>query len=274
MHPKPKGIIALIDAAEDVTLEEVDAAKDAKVAKYTDVQGRLEERRKGVVIRDPEETATPSTIVKTKEKEDNAVLRYQAWKRKPQIEAHARNNMMVYLKNMAILKMDFFKGMRYDDIRPIFKKYFNSNVAFLEKSEKELEEEASITLKRKGKSSEEKAAKKQKLDEEMILLVERRYPLTRFTLDQILNNVRLEVKEESEVSLELLRFMRRQQQEGYRTYFGVDAVEDFKEYTLRDYYCWLKTYCCWYKLKLLDNAADSILRLLEQSVAAEDKMKK
>nr|GEZ28181.1 hypothetical protein [Tanacetum cinerariifolium] len=27
--------------------------------------------------------------------------------------------------------------------------------------------------------------------------------------------------------------------------FGVDAVEDFKEYTLRDYYCWLRTYCCW-----------------------------
>nr|GEY00267.1 hypothetical protein [Tanacetum cinerariifolium] len=56
--------------------------------------------------------------------------------------------------------------------------------------------------------------------------------------------------------------------------FKVDVVEDFKEYTLRDYYCWLKTYYCWYKLKLLDNAADSILRLLEQSVAADDKMKK
>nr|GEV80140.1 hypothetical protein [Tanacetum cinerariifolium] len=41
---------------------------------------------------------------------------------------------------------------------------------------------------------------------QMILLVERRYPLKRFTLDQMLNNVRLEVKEESEVSLELLRF--------------------------------------------------------------------
>nr|GEU32776.1 hypothetical protein [Tanacetum cinerariifolium] len=26
---------------------------------------------------------------------------------------------------------------------------------------------------------------------------------------------------------------------------GVDAIEDFKEYTIRDYYCWLKTYCCW-----------------------------
>nr|GFA33862.1 hypothetical protein [Tanacetum cinerariifolium] len=56
--------------------------------------------------------------------------------------------------------------------------------------------------------------------------------------------------------------------------FGVDVVEYFKEYTLRDYYCWLKTYCCWCKLKLLDNAADSRLRLLEQSVAADDKMKK
>nr|GEW60060.1 putative reverse transcriptase domain-containing protein [Tanacetum cinerariifolium] len=39
----------------------------------------------------------------------------------------------------------------------------------------------------------------------LILLVERKYPLTRFALDQMLNNVRLEVKEESNVSLELLR---------------------------------------------------------------------
>nr|GEU86651.1 hypothetical protein [Tanacetum cinerariifolium] len=51
---------------------------------------------------------------------------------------------------------------------------------------------------------------------QMILLVERRYPLTRFTFEQMLNNVRLEVKEESKVSLELLRFVRQQQQEGYR----------------------------------------------------------
>nr|GEV35045.1 hypothetical protein [Tanacetum cinerariifolium] len=27
-------------------------------------------------------------------------------------------------------------------------------------------------------------------------------------------------------------------------HFGVDAVEDFKEYMPRDHYCWLKTYCC------------------------------
>nr|GEW46709.1 hypothetical protein [Tanacetum cinerariifolium] len=50
----------------------------------------------------------------------------------------------------------------------------------------------------------------------MIFLIERRYPLTRFTFDQMLNNVRLEVEEEREVSLELLRFVRKQQQEGFR----------------------------------------------------------
>nr|GEY63225.1 integrase, catalytic region, zinc finger, CCHC-type, peptidase aspartic, catalytic [Tanacetum cinerariifolium] len=40
---------------------------------------------------------------------------------------------------------------------------------------------------------------------QMILLVEKKYPLKKFTLEQMLNNVRLEVEEESEMSLELLR---------------------------------------------------------------------
>nr|GEU60832.1 putative reverse transcriptase domain-containing protein [Tanacetum cinerariifolium] len=105
-------------------------------------------RRKGVVIRDPKETATPSIIIHTeakskdkgkgildevidhvqrKEKEDNAVKRYQALKSKPQTKAQARKNMMIYLRNVAGFKMDYFKGMNHDDIRPIFEKKFNSN---------------------------------------------------------------------------------------------------------------------------------------------------
>nr|GEY67052.1 ribonuclease H-like domain-containing protein [Tanacetum cinerariifolium] len=38
--------------------------------------------------------------------------------------------------------------------------------------------------------------------------------------------------------------------------FGVDAIEDFKEYMLRDYYCWLKTYCCCLKDKDLQASKD------------------
>nr|GEY15369.1 integrase, catalytic region, zinc finger, CCHC-type, peptidase aspartic, catalytic [Tanacetum cinerariifolium] len=145
-------------------------------------------RRKGVVIRDPEETATRSTIIHTepkskdkwkgilddvidqvqrKEKEDNTVMRYQALKRKPQTKAQAKKNMMIYLRNMAVFKMDYFKRMTYDDIRLIFEKKFNSNVAFLEKTKEQMEEEDSRALKRKVESSEDKAAKKQKLDEEV-----------------------------------------------------------------------------------------------------------
>nr|GEW38656.1 hypothetical protein [Tanacetum cinerariifolium] len=172
--------------------------------------------------------------------------------------------MMLYLKNVANFKMDYFKGMYYDDIRHIFEAKFNTNVAFLLKTKEQIEEEESRALKRLNETSAEKAAKRQKLDEEveelkrhlqivpnkdddvyteaiplarkknqrsvhgpakvkgwkllksrgvqiitftttqLILLVERKYPLTRFTLDQMLNAVRLKVEEESEVSLELL----------------------------------------------------------------------
>nr|GEW88510.1 hypothetical protein [Tanacetum cinerariifolium] len=156
-------------------------------------------RRKEVVIRYPKETATPSTIIhselKLKDKRKGIMVEEpKPLKKQAQIEqdeayareleaelnrninwddvieqtkAQARKNMMVYLKNLAGFKMDYFKGMSYDDIRPIFKKYFNSNVAFLEKGKEEMEEEASRALKRKTKSFEEKAAKKQKLDEEV-----------------------------------------------------------------------------------------------------------
>nr|GFB61571.1 hypothetical protein [Tanacetum cinerariifolium] len=43
-----------------------------------------------------------------------------------------------------------------------------------------------------------------------ILLVEKRYPLSKFTLEQLVNVARLQVEEDSEMSLELLRFTRQQ----------------------------------------------------------------
>nr|GEW18410.1 hypothetical protein [Tanacetum cinerariifolium] len=105
--------------------------------------------------------------VQRKEKEDNVIKRFQALKRKPQTEAQARKNMMIYLRNVARFKMDYFKGMTYDDIRPIFEKKFNSNVAFLQKTKEQMEEEDSRALKRLNESQEDKAAKKKKLDEEV-----------------------------------------------------------------------------------------------------------
>nr|GEX04107.1 hypothetical protein [Tanacetum cinerariifolium] len=60
--------------------------------------------------------------VNKKAKEDSAVKKYQALKRKPWTEAQARKNMMLYLKNVAGFKMDYFKGMSYDDIQKAAKR--------------------------------------------------------------------------------------------------------------------------------------------------------
>nr|GEW51277.1 reverse transcriptase domain-containing protein [Tanacetum cinerariifolium] len=79
--------------------------------------------------------------MKQKAKEDKTVQRYQVMKKRPQTEAHARKNMMIYLKNTAGFKLDYFKGLSYDDIRPIFKAKFNTNLEFLLKSNEQIEEE-------------------------------------------------------------------------------------------------------------------------------------
>nr|GEV74609.1 retrovirus-related Pol polyprotein from transposon TNT 1-94 [Tanacetum cinerariifolium] len=270
--------------------------------------------------------------VKRSERQNNAVMRYQALKRKPLTEAQARKNMMMYLKNMAGFKMNFFKGMTYSEIRPLFEKHYNSNQAFLEKveeevtvQEKEIEEEGNkrqaskvpvvdyrfhhennkpyykiiradgshklflsfITLmknfdredletlwklvKERFKTTEPKnfsddflinilkimfekpnieanvwkdqkgryglaKVKSEKLFEscrvhivtftttQMFLLVKKKYHLTHFTLEQMLNNVRLEVKEESEMSLELLRLVRRQLNKGHKLFLSFIAL--------------------------------------------------
>ncbi|GJR15542.1 hypothetical protein Tco_0798194 [Tanacetum coccineum] len=51
---------------------------------------------------------------------DPFVIRYHALKNRPRSVAEVRKNMLMYLKNQGGYKMKDFKGMSYDDIRPIF----------------------------------------------------------------------------------------------------------------------------------------------------------
>nr|GEV24170.1 uncharacterized mitochondrial protein AtMg00810-like [Tanacetum cinerariifolium] len=255
---KQGGKITDIDVDKDVTLEEV-ATKDAEIEENEDVQGRQAESQAQIYKIDLEHAE--KVLSMQDDKPEPAELK-EVQAQIEQDETYARE-----------LEAELNKNINWDDV--IKQKYFNSNVAFLEKTKEQLEEEETRALKRTSKSLEEKASKKQKLDERATPLAlkvpvidyeiytankkpyykiiradgshqlflsflsllrnfdrrlgERRYPLTRFTLDQMLNNVRLEVEEESEVSLKLLKFVRQQQQEGYRLDFGVDAAEDFKE---------------------------------------------
>nr|GEV11307.1 hypothetical protein [Tanacetum cinerariifolium] len=151
-------MIVYMDADVDVTLKDV-AAKDvqhAKMEESADVQGRQAKSKSQIYQIDLEHA---------NKKEDKAVKRYQALKRKPQTEAQARKNMMIYLRNVAGFKMNYFKGMNHDDIHLIFEKKFNSNVAFLLKTNEQMDKEDSRALKRLSESQDDTIAKKQKLDE-------------------------------------------------------------------------------------------------------------
>nr|GEY05616.1 retrovirus-related Pol polyprotein from transposon TNT 1-94 [Tanacetum cinerariifolium] len=114
--------------------------------------------------------------VKRNERLNDAVMKYQTLKRKPLTQAQAGRNMIVYLKNMAGFKMDYFKGMTYDEIRPLFEKHYNYNQTFLDEvnkgfklSETEVIQENDAELessKREGESLKQESAKKQKMEEE------------------------------------------------------------------------------------------------------------
>nr|GEU67844.1 hypothetical protein [Tanacetum cinerariifolium] len=285
-------------------------------------------KRRCVIIQDPEETTTTATLdevvarqleaelntdinwnvvieqVKMNERLNYVVMKYQTLKRKPLTQAQARRNMIVYLKTMASFKMDYVKGMTYDEIRPLFEKHYNYNQAFLDEMKEETDElkkhlqividdddvytnatplaskipivdykihternrpyfkiiradgnhmlfiSLSIMLKNFDREDLKslwkimrdifkKTNPKNHSDDYLLntlkimfekpnveasvwkdqkgrygltkifLLVERMYPLTHFTLEQMLNDVRLQVKDEIEMSIELLRLVRR-----------------------------------------------------------------
>nr|GFA04933.1 hypothetical protein [Tanacetum cinerariifolium] len=105
--------------------------------------------------------------VKQKSKENpQYIKRYQVMKKRPQIKSEARKNMMIYLKNTAGYKLDFFKGMSYNEICLIFQARFDENIRFLFKSREEMEEEDREVLKSINEIPAQKAAKRRKLNEE------------------------------------------------------------------------------------------------------------
>ncbi|GJS40518.1 hypothetical protein Tco_0565561 [Tanacetum coccineum] len=62
---------------------------------------------------------------------DPSVLRYHSLKMKPRSIAQARRNMIKYLKNQGNFKINDFKGMSYNEIRPIFEKLWDFNQKFV-----------------------------------------------------------------------------------------------------------------------------------------------
>nr|GEX23165.1 hypothetical protein [Tanacetum cinerariifolium] len=168
---KVQEIVYVITTAKLIT-EVVTAASETVTAAssiITTAEAQVPAATTATLTAAPARVAATPTIdhVKRKAKEDPTIKRYQTMKRKPQTEAQARKNMMMYLKNVAGFKLDYFKGMSYDDIRPIFEAKFNSNVDFLLKTKEQMKEEENRALQTINETPIEKAAKRRKLNEEV-----------------------------------------------------------------------------------------------------------
>nr|GEU66860.1 ribonuclease H-like domain-containing protein [Tanacetum cinerariifolium] len=216
--------------------------------------------------------------VKKSERQNNEVIRYEVLKRKPLTEAHARKNMMIYLKNMAEkeeevtiqekkikeegnkrqgknLEQDIAKKQKMDkeeeELKDICQLWLMMTTMctlklLLSHQREDLETLWKLIKERFGTTEPKNFSddfllnilkimfKKPNVEASMFLLVEKKYPLTHFTLLQMLDNVRLEVKEESKMSLELLRhgpYVRRMIPEPGDLDCEVPVAETFHEQT-------------------------------------------
>nr|GEV45030.1 uncharacterized mitochondrial protein AtMg00810-like [Tanacetum cinerariifolium] len=252
--------------------------------------------------------------VKRKEKEDNVALRYQALKRKSQTEAHARKNMMDFNSIVSFLEKGEKKleeeasralkrKSESSEDQAAKKQKFNEEVEELKKhlqivpnDEDDVYTEATplalkvLVVDYKIHTENNKPYYKiiradgthqlflsfisllrnfNGEDLEMLWqIVQERFASLKpnnFSDDFLLTTLKA-MFEKPDVKAHIWK--------NQRGIHGLAKVKRLQGYTLRDYYCGLKTYCCWYKLKLLDNIADLRLRLLEQSAAADEKMKK
>ncbi|GKA25469.1 putative ribonuclease H-like domain-containing protein [Tanacetum coccineum] len=87
---------------------------------------------------------------------DLDVLRYHAVQNRPFSKDEVRKNMCTYLNNQGGYKMSHFKGMSYEDIRPIFERVWDQNQAFVPKYSK-IEKEV---MKRPGFGLQQESSKK------------------------------------------------------------------------------------------------------------------
>nr|GEV03568.1 hypothetical protein [Tanacetum cinerariifolium] len=101
-----------VDDDEDITLVDMEIEVDLDA----ELKGRIERKYDDNADIKKVNAAEPTEIPKSKE--ETTV-------------AQAKKNMIVYLKNIARYKIAHFKGMTYDQVRPIFEREYNKVQTFL-----------------------------------------------------------------------------------------------------------------------------------------------
>ncbi|GKA20880.1 hypothetical protein Tco_0700869 [Tanacetum coccineum] len=111
--------------AEAIRLEEqMNEEQRAQIARDAEIARQWDEEEKKRAMDEAETT-------KKIDWNDPSVIRYHSLKMKPKSIAQARRNMIKYLKNQGNFKITDFKGMSYNEIRPIFEKLWDFNQKFV-----------------------------------------------------------------------------------------------------------------------------------------------
>ncbi|GKB67452.1 hypothetical protein Tco_0928864 [Tanacetum coccineum] len=152
--------------AEAIRLEEqMNEEQRAQIARDEEIARQWDEEERQRAMSEAKST-------KKIDWNDPSVIRYHALKMKPKTIAQARRNMIKYLKNQGNYKISDFKGMSYNEIRPIFEKVwdFNQHIEPMDmehgsekmKSLEKIEEEEVDTQKEIKEVSKETRAKRKK----------------------------------------------------------------------------------------------------------------
>ncbi|GJW48683.1 hypothetical protein Tco_0080329 [Tanacetum coccineum] len=146
--------------------EEIDIARQEQekydLAQALELQKELDKR---------EEVVAETTQAHDIDWSDPAVLRYHAQKNRSFSKAEVKKNMCMYLKNQGGYKQSHFKGMSYEDIRPIFERVWDQNQAIVPKDykiEKEVMKRPGFDLQKKRASEKksEKGVKRKKMEDD------------------------------------------------------------------------------------------------------------
>ncbi|GJS23522.1 hypothetical protein Tco_0452154 [Tanacetum coccineum] len=114
-----------------------DNSRDSTTGGLFSTAEEVQELQKQLDEREETDNIDWNTVAEqVQERQSDTIKRYQTLKKKPVLVAQARKNMMIYLKNMAGYKMGYFKGMSYDEIRPIFEEEYNKIQTLFKKDTK------------------------------------------------------------------------------------------------------------------------------------------
>ncbi|GJU04142.1 putative ribonuclease H-like domain-containing protein [Tanacetum coccineum] len=149
--------------AEALRLEEqMNEEQRAQIARDAEIARQWEEEEKKKAMDEAEST-------KKIDWNDPSVIRYHSLKMKPKSIAQARRNMIKYLKNQGNYKITDFKGMSYNEIRPIFEKLWDFNQKFVPMdTEKEIKDQKSPEKERSSEKIVEEEADTQEERKEAV----------------------------------------------------------------------------------------------------------